>query len=127
VRRILIIDDDQDIVLFLSTFLEDEGYTITVAFDGRHGLDLAREQRPDLVLLDLQMPGTTGVGFYREFGNDPALRDIPVLIVTGVREFDLFANGCRPARPPFAVLDKPINREDLLATIRRALDGRPPG
>jgi len=124
-RRILIIDDDADMLLFLATLLEDEGYQALPCSDGQQGLALARAERPDLALLDLQMPGLTGVGVYRELTRDPVLRRIPVVMVTAVREFDLFAEGCRPLRRPSAVVEKPVDRRALLEAIRCALAAAP--
>ncbi|HEY3353972.1 MAG TPA: response regulator [Polyangia bacterium] len=121
--RILVVDDDADTVLFLCTFLQDEGYATAGALGAEQGFALLRADRPDLVLLDLQMPGSTGACFYRELKRDRELRDIPVVIVTGLGEFALFAEDCRPVPPPAAALQKPIDRAELLATIQRALGG----
>ena len=122
-RRIAIIDDDVDLVTFLSTFLEDEGFEVFGALDSEQGLALLRRERPDLVLLDLQMPGPTGIRLYCELQKDPALRAIPVVIVTGLGEFQLYADDCRPVAPPAATVEKPIDRAALLATVRHTLGG----
>jgi CheY-like chemotaxis protein len=120
-RRIAIIDDDLDSVTFLSTFLEDEGYVTVAAYDGETGLALLRRERPDLLLLDLQMPGSSGSRLYCELQKDADLRSLPVVIVTGLGEFDLYAEDCRPAAAPAAVVQKPIDRLGLLALIERLL------
>jgi DNA-binding response OmpR family regulator len=120
-RRIAIIDDDPDAVTFLSTFLEDEGYATVSAYDGETGIGMLRRERPDLLLLDLQMPGSSGTRLYCEVQKDADLRSLPVVIVTGLGEFDLYADDCRPAPRPAALVQKPIDRQELLALLGRIL------
>jgi len=118
---ILIIDDEPDLVAFLGTFLEDHGYEVRAATDPDEGLALLRSQRPDLLLLDLEMPGKTGIKVYVELCREGELRDLPVIFITGLGQFDLFDEACRPLPPPKAVLDKPIDRAALLAAVRRVV------
>lgn len=115
------VDDEPDWVAALSAWLEDNGYEAEVATDGEQGLCALLAARHDLVLLDLVMPRSSGVRLYREMRARPELRDLPVVFVTGMAEVQLFGDDCVPLPPPAARIDKPVDREALLAVIRQAI------
>ena len=81
--RILVIEDEERIRQFLQRGLSFEGYRVDTAADGQTGLDLARENPPDLVLLDLMLPDMDGYDITRLVRNDTALAQIPVIMITG--------------------------------------------
>ena len=117
-NRILVIDDDNDIVTFLTALLEDNGYATIQAFNGEEGLQKTKAERPDLVLLDISMPEKSGVKYYREVRDDPELKSIPVVIVTGVAaEFKRFISTRRQVPPPEGYISKPVDKQELLDTI----------
>lgn len=121
-KKILVIDDDPDIVTFLITLLEDNGYDHVTASDGQQGIETARATRPDLILLDITMPEKSGVRFYREVRDDAELAKIPVVMVTGVmEEFKKFISTRRQVPPPDGYITKPIDQKALLETIARLL------
>jgi len=121
-KRILVIDDDPDIVTYLTTLLEDNGYEPSKAFDGQEGIDKTKAEHPDLILLDITMPEKSGVKFYREVRDDPDLQKIPVVMVTGVmKEFEKFIKTRRQVPPPDGYIQKPINEKLLLSTISALL------
>ncbi len=111
-KKILVVDDEQDIITFLTTLLNKNGYETISAMDGIIGLEMARAEKPDLVTLDLQMPNETGTGFYKKFSRDKELQGIPVIIISGLPGRHL------AVKKPVAVFDKPINPDELLATIK---------
>ncbi len=112
---ILVVDDEADVRAFLTAVLEKAGYHVVTAQDGRQALKVAREERPDLVVLDLQMPDQTGTDFYRRFTKEADLSDTPVIVVSGVAGRHLAVSR------PFAVFDKPIVPDEFLDTVERAL------
>ena len=119
---ILIVDDDEDVVAYLNTVLKDNGYHPICAGGGDEALDLAREHQPDLICLDISMPPPTGVRVYRELREDPELKSIPVIMVTGVeREFEQFIKTRRQVPPPDGYHRKPFDVDELLATVREIL------
>jgi CheY-like chemotaxis protein len=121
-RTILVIDDDADIVGYLEALLRDAGYRTLGVTDGKAGLALARAQHPDLVCLDIVMPEPTGVRVYRDLRDDPALRDIPVLMITGVmHQFKEFIHHRKRVPPPDGYIAKPFDVAELLATVERLL------
>ena len=81
--RILIVDDSEDNVLYLSQILRHYDYDFRVARNGDEALAAMKEDRPSLVLLDIMMPKTSGVGVFRQMRSDPDLESVPVLIVSG--------------------------------------------
>ena len=120
--KIIVIDDDPDIVTFLSTLLEDHGYDYVTAIDGQEGIDKTRAEKPDLILLDITMPEKSGVRFYREVRGDPELKDTPVVMVTGVmQEFQKFISTRKQVPPPDGYISKPIDKDALLETIAKLL------
>ena len=82
-KKILVIDDEPDMVTFLTTLLEDHGYETVTATDGDEGLAQLKAEKPDLVSLDLLMPNKTGIKMFRELRRDPDLANTPVVMVTG--------------------------------------------
>ncbi len=117
--KILILDDDPIIVAFLTSLLRDSGYAVVAAQDGSTGLDLARAERPDLILTDLVMPYRDGYEILRELKSDPALRAIPVIVLSmKEREKDI-VRGLDLGADDYIV--KPFGAHELLARIRRRL------
>jgi len=120
-KRILVIDDESDERIYLSTLLEDHGYSTEVARDGNEGMEKVLGDRPDLVTLDITMPGKSGVRFFREMRDDPELVSVPIVVVTGVtglggkpEEFHEFLSTRKQTRPPDGFMAKPVDREKLL-------------
>lgn len=114
--KILIVDDDEDLRIFLRTFLEEEGFTTVTATDGVEALEIARKEKPDLITLDLQMPKDTGTDFYRKMHRDEELNQIPVIVISGLSGRHLAISK------PFAVFDKPIDKDKIIKAIKTAID-----
>ncbi|MEW6366199.1 MAG: response regulator [Acidobacteriota bacterium] len=128
--NVLVVDDDPDFVAYVKTVLEADGISVAAAYDGEDALEQVREEPPDLVTLDIQMPRKTGVLFYRQMKAEERLRAIPVIVVTGLRRMDLYAAPFiqaffevehRKLPVPEAYLDKPVSREELVKTVREYL------
>jgi two-component system KDP operon response regulator KdpE len=117
-QRILLIEDDGWIRTFLRDVLADEGYEVIEAADGRTGLRLAAEQHADMVLLDLAMPGFTGVDVLRELRRLPTTRTVPVLILSAFERL----LPARDTSDVAGVLAKPVKVPLLLAAVKDALD-----
>jgi two-component system alkaline phosphatase synthesis response regulator PhoP len=115
--KILLVDDDVDLVKVMSGALESKAYEVIVAYNGREGLEKARQEKPDLVVLDILMPVADGFTFADEFRKDPSLAKIPVLALTSFSE--------SLGQPfPFEVSEyivKPIKPRDLVAKVEEFL------
>ena len=83
-RTILIVEDEPDTVTYLSTLLEDAGYSTVAAGDGDQALERVKASRPDLITLDITMPNKSGVRFYRDMKESDEWKGIPIIIVTGI-------------------------------------------
>lgn len=117
-KTILVIDDEPDVVTYLTMLLQDNGYATLDAKNGAEGLEKTRSQRPDLILLDINMPEKSGVRFYRDVREDPELKEIPVVMVTGVmKEFERFISTRRQVPPPDGYIHKPVDVEKLLKVV----------
>lgn len=119
-KTILIIDDEPDVLTYLSTLLEDHGYATILAKDGVEALAKLKASLPDLITLDVSMPEKSGVKLYREIKEDSHWKKIPIIIVTGVSgDFQKFISTRRQVPPPEGYLSKPINQEEILELIRK--------
>jgi CheY-like chemotaxis protein len=114
-RRILVVDDEADVRTFLVAVLSQQGYETMTASDGREAFTIAEAEKPDLIILDLQMPNQTGTDFYRKLNKHAELCDIPIIIVSGL------AGRHLAVREPFAVFDKPIDPTEFTQSVARAL------
>ena len=115
--RILAVDDDVGLLQLMREMLERQGYDVLTAENGQQALDAATDELPDLMLLDVKMPNQTGSQLYREMLSIDTISDIPVVFISGVPEFEIFASDCQPLPPPRAWLDKPIDLSVLKETI----------
>jgi len=114
-KRVLIVEDEPHVATYLKTLLEDNGFAASTAPDGQRGLEMARLEVPDLVVLDLVMPGRSGAHLYRDLGEDVRLGAVPVIVVSAVAQLD-------PAlSQPAAVFDKPIDPQAFIQTVERLL------
>ncbi len=119
-KRILIVDDEQDIRTYLSTLLEDQGFKTVQAKDGEEAMQELLKEMPDVITLDVSMPEKSGVKFFREIKTDDRWKSIPVIIVTGVSDdFKNFISSRHRIPAPEGFVSKPISPEEILSIVRR--------
>ncbi len=118
VRTILVVDDEEAVVEFVGSLLEDSGYRILRAYDGRSALDLARAERPDLIIADIMMPIMNGIELCRQLRAAPETQDTPIILMTAGR---LPAHDC----PNTVALAKPFDLDTLEAIVARAIPATP--
>ena len=121
-ERILIVDDDEDILLIVQTILANAGYSVLVARNGREGVDLALETRPDLILLDVMMPELSGWEVCTTLKNAPETRQTPIAMMTVKSEIRDLITGMQVGADDY--ITKPFTRRKLLQTVRQLLDKR---
>ena len=121
-KKILVVDDDADELAFIAAVLEDNGAAIVKATGGDEALDLARKEKPDLMTLDLGMPGKSGVEVYIEMREDPELESLPVCIITGRPEMRKLIYDRATTPPPEGYVNKPVNEETLLKNLRKVVE-----
>ena len=118
-RTVLVADDELGTLLLLELLLDEAGYRVVTAGNGRQALELAGSERPDLVLLDWMMPVMDGAAALASFRRDPALARIPVVVMSGAAEATLRRHLDGHA----GFLQKPFLERDVLAVVERVLRG----
>jgi twitching motility two-component system response regulator PilH len=144
-NRILIVEDSDESVAYLSEILEEHGYQYSVAGDGKTAIEAMRSELPDLVLLDIMMPRKSGVAVFQQMKRDPKLEKVPVIIITGAsqatgvemktgmekpketynddlaREFGVQLREQLQSLTPEGFLEKPVEPEQLVSKIESLL------
>ncbi|MGB2600261.1 MAG: response regulator [Candidatus Omnitrophota bacterium] len=118
-KRILVVDDEPLVVKLLATRLEASNYEVISAYDGREGLEKARDEKPDLVIVDLRLPGINGYEICSQLKNDDAFAGIPVIVITG--STDKKDRELAEDASADAYIIKPFDREVLLSKIEELL------
>jgi two-component system phosphate regulon response regulator PhoB len=127
-KTAVVVDDEEDLSTYLSTILEENGFEVRTANEAVSGEALVRERRPDIVLLDLMMPGRSGVQLFAKLRRDEATRTIPVVMVTGIREqmgvdwAEVVDN--LKIRKPDGFVEKPIDPDKLMTVVNNVLSGK---
>jgi DNA-binding response OmpR family regulator len=122
--KILVIDDDPDLVEALKIILETESYQVVSAFDGKEGLKKVKEENPHLIILDLLLPKKDGDILCRELKRNPRYTDIPILVLTAVAEkvdIKVFPEHKIRSLPADDYVHKPIQPQDLLDRVKKLL------
>jgi len=146
VKKVLVVDDDENTVKFLSVALEENGYEAIQACNGKEGLEKIESDQPDLVLLDVMMPKKTGFVLFKQLRRDEKYKDLPVIMLTGVAEvlddldsgsgdtherpYDSLRESLRKAIQemsdeglvkPDMFIDKPIDPELVMAKVKELI------
>ena len=127
-KKVLVVDDDADIRMLNKSIVEESGYTSIEAADGQEGLKMAKNENPDLIILDVLMPKQSGVRMYRELVTDKSLKSIPIILLSGIAKRTFLRSqkaltqfGGAKVPEPEVYLEKPIEPEELANRIKEAL------
>jgi len=127
-KKVLVVDDDPDVRLFSVTVLEENGYIPLEAEDGESGLEMIKSEKPDLVILDVLMPRQSGVRLYRELKTSKTLKDVKVIILSGIAKKTFLRSqkaltefGGAEIPDPEIYLEKPVEPEELAEVIKNVL------
>jgi len=127
-KRILIVDDEHDVCVYLSRLFSENGYAVESAADGNEAATAVARAKPDLITLDLSMPNKSGVRFYREMKSDASLSAIPIVLVTGVtglggsaKDTERFYQTRRNVPPPDGFVAKPVDPEEILELVKKLI------
>ena len=126
--RVLIVDDEPDVAVYLATALRVNGYTPIVAHSVETGMQEVEKCRPDLICLDIMMPKSSGFSMFGHLRQEAATVDIPVIVISGALgegQFDVaeYTEGVA-IDPPERFLEKPVDVESFLSTVGELLAGR---
>jgi len=129
VRKIMIVDDEPDILLYLDTLLQDHGYRVIKAESAEEAWDKLREDKPDLLCLDIMMPKQSGIALYKKLKTDPYFKDVPTIFISAFSTAkDFTGRGFRKLVPdrevpePEAYLEKPLNISSFLSTVQENIE-----
>lgn len=114
-KKILVVDDDPIIVKYLVNIFNDNGYLTCSAKDGAEAFDIARKEKPDLITLDLDMPKEWGPKFFRRMSKQPDLKDIPVIVISGMASRHLSIDKA------ITWLSKPFDPEQLIGIVKNTI------
>lgn len=127
-RKILIVDDDPDVIMFVTSVLETGGYKSIAAKNGEEAMVRVKDDKPSLIILDILMPKESGIRMYRELKTTESLKNIPVVILSGISKRTFLRSqaaltefGGQPVPEPEAYIEKPVEPEDLIETVRELL------
>jgi len=127
-KKVLIIDDEDDARAFCSSVVLKSGYEPLIAMNGEEGIRKVREEKPDLIVLDIMMPKESGIRMYRELKTDPQFRDIPVVVLSAIAQKTFlrsqsalaeFADS--PVPEPEAYIEKPAEPEEMEAMVKKLI------
>lgn len=130
-KKILVVEDEPDVISYFSMLLEDNGYTALTADNADEGFELACSEKPDLICIDIMMPRRSGLALYKDIKRNDCLRDIPVVIVSSFGQPDDFkgtrfhklVSGTDDIPAPEHFCEKPVSPGELLRTVRRLTSG----
>ena len=113
-KKIMIIEDDPLAVRYLQAIFSDNGYATCAAFSTTEALKMVREEKPDLITLDLQLPGEWGPRFYRKLRKEKDLKDIPIIVISGI-------DGDHAIKDAIAFIAKPFDSEKLIGVVKNTI------
>ncbi len=118
-RSVLLIEDEQNIIAAISFILSRAGLDVKTHSDGSDAMDVVRRRKPDAIILDVMLPGRSGLDILRDLRNDPATREIPVLMLTARsqksdRDLAMMAGASQ-------FMTKPFSNAEMLETVRKLL------
>ncbi|MFO7751237.1 MAG: response regulator [Desulfobacteraceae bacterium] len=114
-KKILVIDDDFNIRDYIVSLFDDNGYDTHVAGDVKEGIQVAKAEKPDLITLDIEMPGEWGPRFFSQLSQDPELKNIPVIVITALSGHE------HAIVKAVASLSKPFDRKELLKIVQETI------
>ena len=130
-KKILVVDDEPDIRNFLTTCIQDAGFTVDSAVDGQDALEKIEKEIPDLMTLDMVMPRKSGIELIRTLRKNDKWSKLPVIVITAharnefasedIKSFNAFTSGLKPRR----TIEKPVTPKVLVNTICEILDVEP--
>ena len=119
-KRILVVDDEPNILKLISFILKSNGYEAIEANSGSECLEKLKKERPDLIILDVMMPGMDGFEVARKISSNPEISGIPILMLSSRAQFEDKMRGIESGATDYVT--KPFNKEDLIQKVKECLE-----
>ncbi len=117
-KTILVVEDEEDVRTYIAALFQDHGYEILTAENGKEGFEVAQSDKPDLITLDIAMPDQSGMRTFRMFKDSDELKEIPVIIITGMGEnVNTFIKRLKGFSQPEGFMGKPVDSEKLIKMV----------
>ena len=113
-KKIMIVDDDPITVKYLQAVFSDNGYATCAAYNTSEALEMVKQEKPDLITLDLQMPGEWGPRFYRKLRRLKELKEIPIIVISGI-------DGDHAIKDAIAFIAKPFDPEKVIGVVKNTI------
>lgn len=127
-KKVLVVDDEDQVREYVSTLLEENDYIPVTATNGEEAMEMIKEDKPDMVIMDILMPQQSGIKMYRELKAAESLRDIPVVVYSGIARRTFLRTqaaraemGGRSVPEPDAYVEKPAKPDHLAEIIKKVL------
>lgn len=121
-KKILIVDDESDVIEWMTAFFEDNGYSTISAVNGADAFAQAKSEKPDLVTLDITMDQESGMRALKNLQSTEETKDIPIIICTGISpDMKQFIDRTKQLENPAAFMEKPLDRDVLLAKVKELI------
>lgn len=118
-KKVLVVDDEKDFIRVIKQTLTDAGYEVIVAFNGKEALEKVREEAPDLMVLDINMPQMGGYEVCKKLRQDPLYKRIPIIMLTVKKGMDDKIKGMKLGSDEYMI--KPFDPEELLLRVEKIL------
>jgi CheY-like chemotaxis protein len=123
IETILVVDDDPSLVRLMTDNLEDQGYRVVSGYDGQMAIQMARNAQPNLIIMDVNMPMTSGLKALESIRALPETKDIPVILLTGETSDKVFPRVANTGRVMH--IKKPVDLEELNSLVKQTLERYP--
>jgi len=121
-KKILIVEDEPDVVTWLKVLFEENGYTTVTANEGASGFEKALSELPDLITLDISMNGESGVKMYGKLGKNDKTKNIPVIMVTAApHDLSTFMDRMKSKHSPAGFFEKPVDAQELVKKVKELI------
>jgi len=128
-KKVLIVDDNPDVRKIVSKLIQVSGYKALIAKNGMEGMGIVKDDKPDLIILDVVMPKESGVRMYHELKSDDDLKDIPVIMLSAIPKKSFLKSQKvlnefrgKSVPEPYAYIEKPEEPEELVGLMREILE-----
>jgi CheY-like chemotaxis protein len=117
-KKIMVVDDEENLLFLLNKILESEGFDVITADNGRECLELLKKEKPDMILLDMMMPGITGIDVAEAIRSNPKTRNMKIIFLTVVKSNEIRKDRLKKIKA-LDYIEKPFDNKDLVRRVKK--------